>query len=168
MRVLWTDERSNSHSFFRLAAFAGFQCAPTHECSIALHSIPSRVHMNAEINMASPSQGGASAPATPTQGPTPNISKSTELDPTQTGHGGHDNNGIAHPEENKPTDTKSEPIENNKGPAIPSLASRLSVFASLSVAVFLSSLDVAMVSILVPTLADEFDSVDKVGWYGSV
>ena len=54
-----------------------------------------------------------------------------------------------------------------QAPAL-SLTSRLVIFASICLGVFLSSLDETMVSILVPTLSDEFHSLDTVGWYGSV
>ena len=62
--------------------------------------------------------------------------------------------------------TTSESTEERATPV--SIASQLLVFVSLSLAVLLSAMDVTMVSILMPTLADEFSSVDQVGWYGSV
>lgn len=49
----------------------------------------------------------------------------------------------------------------------PSWQRRLPIIIALSMAVFLSSLDATIVATIVPTLADDFKSVNDIGWYGS-
>ncbi|KAK7423086.1 hypothetical protein QQZ08_009253 [Neonectria magnoliae] len=51
---------------------------------------------------------------------------------------------------------------------VSSLAGRALIIVSLGVAAFLCALDATIVATLMPTLADEFNSVTNVGWYGSV
>ncbi|POR32430.1 Major facilitator superfamily transporter [Tolypocladium paradoxum] len=48
-----------------------------------------------------------------------------------------------------------------------SVFSRNVILAALGLAVFVSSLDATIVATLVPTLTDEFRSVNSVGWYGT-
>ena len=55
-------------------------------------------------------------------------------------------------------------------PSLPKspLTSLVAIIVSLGAAAFLSALDATVVAVLTPTLADEFQSVDSVAWYGSI
>lgn len=54
------------------------------------------------------------------------------------------------------------------GTGASTVAGRVLIITSLGLAAFLCALDATIVATLVPTLADEFNSVTNVGWYGSV
>lgn len=54
------------------------------------------------------------------------------------------------------------------GTGTSTIAGRVLIITSLGLAAFLCALDATIVATLVPTLADEFNSVTNVGWYGSV
>ncbi|KAI6747611.1 hypothetical protein HG530_015719 [Fusarium avenaceum] len=58
--------------------------------------------------------------------------------------------------------------QSKAGTGTSTVAGRVLIITSLGLAAFLCALDATIVATLVPTLADEFNSVTNVGWYGSV